>query len=158
MRALLHGCVLLVLLTVSCAKAPEPSDEGPVERNGAIGAWLSTVRAAHAAADGANTLELRRQTLTVLRMLASGAAPEALPSTDTNNVRRALYAHAARMALELKYFDLAEELTRDGLALEGEDPFRTQLLILAARAYHVLGHAEAEAQMLQLARKDLGIR
>ena len=154
MRALIV-CVVLVL--AACAKAPDSSPEAPAERRASTGAWLGTVRSAHAAADAANTLELRQQALAALRVLASGNVPEAIVPDEAASLRRDLYAHAVRLALDLKYLQLAESLTSDGLALEGNDPFRTQLLILAAETYRALGHAEAEAKALALARQDLGL-
>lgn len=153
MRAL---AIIAIVLLAACAKAPDGGDDTPAVRHRA-GAWLAHVREAHAAADAADTPPLRQQALAALRMLASGAAPQALPPAETDSVRRDLYAHAAQLALELRYFQLAEELASEGLSLEGSDPFRIQLLIVAAQAYHALGHAQAEAKALQLAREELGV-
>jgi hypothetical protein len=47
-------------------------------------------------------------------------------------VRRDIYLQAAELALQARDLDQAQDILRAGLAVEGHDPFRVQLYLLAA--------------------------
>jgi len=118
---------------------------------------LASVGAAHANADGALTAEAREAALTSLQTLASGPAHGALSAQDSAKVRRDLYAHAARVALDLERFEVASRLIQQGLALEGSDPFRTQLLLLDVETQRALRDTAAEAAAVRAARNALAL-
>ena len=155
MRTLILG---LVLSFAACAKAPERIDEAPAQRSQAVGEWLRTVRTAHANTDAARSAELKSDALRALRELAGAAVPPAVTAHDAASVRRDLYARAARVALDLAQVEEAAALTRDGLAHEGSDPCRTQLLPLAAAVERAQQNGPGEAAALRAARESLGLQ
>jgi hypothetical protein len=156
MRTLLSTWMLIVMLA-ACARAPHDEREEPAALQTGVSAaqWLANVRAAHASADAAHTAQARGAALTALQALAAGAAPGALSARDGATVRRDLHAHAARLALDLERFELANALIRQGLTLEGSDPFRTQLLLLDVETQRALRDTAAEAAALRAARSVL---
>jgi len=157
MKTLLSALTLIIALA-ACAKAPDAHDEPPNSQQSATaGAWLASVGAAHAKADGALTPEAREAALTSLQTLAAGTAHRALSAQDGAKVRRDLYAHAARVALDLERFEVARALIQQGLALEGSDPFRTQLLLLDVETQRALHDTAAEAAALGAARRALAL-
>jgi len=153
-----RAALTLIFALAACAKAPDQPDE-PADspQSAAAGSWLARVGAAHANADGALTAEAREAALSTLQTLATGVAPGALSTPDGAKVRRSLYAHAARVALDLQRFEAANALIRQGLALEGSDPFRTQLLLLDVEAQRALRSGAAEAAALRAARSALAL-
>lgn len=152
------SALTLILALAACAKAPDARDEPPDRpRPTDAGAWLASVGAAHANADGALTPEAREAALTSLRTLAAGAAHGALSAQEGAKVRRDLYAHAARVALDLGRFEAASTLIQQGLALEGSDPFRTQLLLLDVETQRARHDTAAEAAALRAARDALAL-
>jgi hypothetical protein len=158
MKALLSTCMLIVMLA-SCARAPhdERNEPGAVQTGVSAAHWLANVRAAHASADAALTVQARDAALTGLQALAAGAPPSAFSARDGASVRRDLHAHAARLALDLERFELAHALIRQGLTLEGSDPFRTQLLLLDVETQRALRNSAAEAAALRAARSALAL-
>jgi hypothetical protein len=157
MKALVTTLALFVALA-ACAKAPDERDEPPTtQKSTNAGPWLASVGAAHANADGALTAEAREAALTSLQTLASGPAHGALSVQESAKVRRDLYAHAARVALDLERFEAASTLIQQGLALEGSDPFRTQLLLLDVETQRALRDTAAETAAVRAARNALAL-
>lgn len=155
---------LILLLLWGCAKAREPEAEPP--RTKAVTAssddvaarrWLETVRAAHAKADAAVSQADKDVALSGLRAAIASTLPDAVAQNDADRARKSLYAHAARLALDLDRTADANALIREGLALRGTDPFRSQLLLLDVETQRALGHRAAEAAAVEAARRDLAL-
>jgi hypothetical protein len=119
------------------------------------GAWLGKLRAAHATADTASGAEAQSRALDELSALAGQAAPVGVAAADAAAMRRDLYGRAARLALALERFTDADALLARGLALEGRDPFRTQLLLLTVEAQRALGNEAAAREAERRARDEL---
>lgn len=153
---ILLAVLTLILALAACAKAPDPRDESPDgPQSTSARAFLASVGAAHAKADRALTDQAREAALTSLKTLAVGTAHGALSAQDSAKVRRDLYAHAARVALDLERFEAASALIQQGLALEGNDPFRTQLLLLDVETQRALHDTAAEAAAVRAAQEAL---
>jgi hypothetical protein len=133
----------------ACSHQAEPravDESKEIARPNSAAVWLGQARAAHAAGE-----------LAGLRALAASNVPSAIAAEDAASVKRGLYAHAAKRALELGLAQDAERLVQDGLALAGRDPFRTQLLLLDVEVQRAFGNTVGEATAQRAARLDLGL-
>jgi hypothetical protein len=133
----------------ACARSePEPSVASVTVAQTETARFLIAVEAQHRQASG-------RLGLDRLLALADQTAAHGLSAAELAAVRRDLYGHAARIALELQAHAEAHALIQKGLALEGNDPFRVQLHVLAADLSVAQANDEAKADALSAARAAL---
>ena len=151
----------LSLVLAACAQAPGEAPSGsppaPVRRASPADDWLDVVRVAHDWADEEGTPQDRADAQEALLGIADRPSPSALAPGDALSVRRDLYVRAARLALDRQSYDEAGAIVQRGLALEGSDPFRSQLLLMAVETARARRDPKAELEALRRAREDLGL-
>jgi hypothetical protein len=119
--------------------------------------WLDDAQAAHTAGDYWVDQHDKERAFGYLRSMAESDAPSELSTADVAVVKRGLYAHAAKLALELDYAKDAENLLSKGLALPGNDALRTQLLLITIEVKRALHDARGEAVAVRAARDALAL-